>query len=68
MVNILFQLFYGTLKRINVPESDGTPYFVNLEISKGLPVDTEIIHNCAHRRISEFICVTKIIIRYMFIF
>jgi hypothetical protein len=44
-----------------VPERDGTNCVVNLEIPKGLPVNSEIIHNLEDRRRISELYIMKII-------
>ncbi|KAL5241975.1 hypothetical protein ACI65C_009385 [Semiaphis heraclei] len=52
----LNELFYGALKKINIPKSDGRPQCItSLKISKGLPVNSEIIHNLTDGRTIIFI-------------
>ncbi|KAL4144028.1 hypothetical protein QTP88_006265 [Uroleucon formosanum] len=52
----LNETFYGVSKKINIPESDGrTQCITNLKISKGLPVNSEIVHNLTDGRTVIFI-------------
>lgn len=38
-------MFFGTLKKINIFKRDGTQCNVDVKISKGLPANSEIVHN-----------------------
>ncbi|VVC37054.1 DnaJ domain,Chaperone DnaJ, C-terminal,HSP40/DnaJ peptide-binding [Cinara cedri] len=51
----LNEIFFGTLKKINVPDSDGTQRIVNVKISKGLPVNSEIVKDFPDGRSVVFI-------------
>lgn len=44
-IKTFLQIFYGTLKKLNVTKSDGKHCIVNVEIPKGLPVNGEITHH-----------------------
>ncbi|XP_025205902.1 dnaJ homolog subfamily B member 13-like [Melanaphis sacchari] len=51
----LNEIFYGTLKKINIPKSDGTQCITYLKIPKGLPINSEIIHNLTDGKTVVFI-------------
>ncbi|CAH1720628.1 unnamed protein product [Aphis gossypii] len=51
----LNEIFYGALKKINIPKSDGTQCITNLKIPKGLPVNSEIVHDLPDGRTVIFI-------------
>lgn len=61
MIYFISKLFFGTSKKINVPKTDGGICIADVKISKGLPVNSNIIHNLPDGRIVSKLYYIKII-------